>query len=201
MLKRLSVLIIAIICFYVNSALSMEAVRIVVLPFKIHALKELGYLESEIPQVIRSHLKQEGAVLLEADVAPEALFKEAALDIDNMREFGVKSGADYVIWGSLTWIGQKFSLDANIIESRGRESPEVFFKDGEGIENLLGSVKDLSRDFSVKLFKLEKVAEVSVIGNQRIEVDAIKRVIKTKPGDIYLSKSIPEDIKDHWCYK
>ena len=195
MLKRLSMLIIAIICLSVNSAHSMEAVRIVVLPFKIHALKELGYLESEIPKVIRSHLKQEGAVLLEADVAPDALFKEAALDIDNMRKFGVKSGADYVIWGSLTWIGQKFSLDANIIESRGRKSPEVFFQEGEGIENLLGSVKDLSRDFSVKLFKLEKVAEVSVIGNQRIEVDAIKRVIKTKPGDIYLSKSIPEDIK------
>jgi len=195
MLKRLSLLIIVIICFSANNAHSIEAVKIVVLPFEIHALKALGYLESEIPKVISSHLKQEGAVLLEVDVTPDALFKEADGSIDNIRRIGVKSGADYVIWGSLTWIGQKFSLDAKIVESRGRKSPEIFFREGEGIENLLGSVKNLSRDFSVKLFKLEKVVEVNVVDNQRIEIDAIKRVIKTKPGDIYLSKSIPEDIK------
>ena len=34
-----------------------------------------------------------------------------------------------------------------------------------------------------------------VAGNRRIEADAILRIIKTKPGDVYLAKSISDDLK------
>ena len=56
-------------------------------------------------------------------------------------------------------------------------------------------MKQLARDIGMKLFKREKVASVVIADNKRIEADAIKRVIKTKPGDIYLSKSLSEDLK------
>ena len=45
------------------------------------------------------------------------------------------------------------------------------------------------------IFKREKVVEVVVEGNQRIETDAIRRLIKTKPGDVYLAQNLAEDLK------
>jgi len=36
---------------------------------------------------------------------------------------------------------------------------------------------------------------VLVTGNKRIEADAIKKIIKTKPGDVYLAKSLSQDLK------
>lgn len=195
MLKRM-ILVAAFIGLLVNSAYAVEQVRILVLPFEIHALEQLGYLESEIPKVLTEHLEREGAIILETGTVPDVLpAGTAGPDIGRLRRIGSEKGADHVIWGSLTWIGQKFSLDARSVRSRGKEAPQVYFVEGEGVENLLGSVGDLSRDISVKLFRLEKVVEVNVVGNHRIEADAVKRVIRTKPGDIYIPKSVPKDIK------
>ena len=197
MLKRLFLrMIILLPLFMLNSAYAAEeAVKVIVLPFNIHALAELSYLVTEIPRVIGKHLKNDGATLLEATIDPDGLKQIMPKGEAGIRDFGMRNGADHVIWGSVTWIGEKFSLDAKIIRTEDGGSTEAFYEEGEGIENLLGAVKNLSRDLSVKLFKLEKVAEVRVVGNKRIEADAILRVIKTETGGIYQSKKIPEDIK------
>jgi outer membrane protein insertion porin family len=108
---------------------------------------------------------------------------------------GVQGGADYVVWGSLTWIGQQFSMDAKTIKTFGKAAPKVFFVEGQGIETLLGKVKELADLIGMKIFQREKVAEVLIKGNKRIESDAIKRIIKTAPGDIMLAKSLSEDLK------
>jgi len=115
--------------------------------------------------------------------------------IEGIRNVGVKSGADYVVWGSLTWIGQKFILVAKMIESFGEGSVGVFVKEGQGITNVSGTVKQIVRDMSMKLFKREKIAKVLVAGNKRIEADAIKRNIKTKSGDVYIAQSLSQDLK------
>ncbi len=195
MLRRLSLLIVTIMCFFPNTARSLETVRVVVLPFEVHTLKDLSYMKAEISEVIKRHLKEDGAVVLEPESAPDFTWEKKAESIDGIRNFGVQNGADYVVCGSLTWIGQKFSLDAKVVESFGEGQPNVFIKEGQGIENLLGTVKQLARDIGMKLFKREKVARVLVTGNKRIEADAIKRVIKTEPGDVYLARSLSEDLK------
>jgi len=152
-------------------------------------------MKTEISEVIKRHLKEDGAVVLEPESALDFTRGKKAESIDGIRNFGIQNGADYVVCGSLIWIGQKFSLDAQVVESFGEGLPNVFIKEGQGIENLLGTVKQLARDIGMKLFKREKVARVLVTGNKRIETDAIKRVIKTEPGDVYLARSLSEDLK------
>jgi outer membrane protein insertion porin family len=100
-----------------------------------------------------------------------------------------------VIWGSLTKIGERFSLDVKVMESYGAAPPEPVYVEGEGLETLLNSVQRLARDLGMKIFKREKVAGVIITGNKRIESEAIKRVMKTKKGDIYLAKHLQDDLK------
>ncbi len=195
MLRRLSLLIVAIMCFFPNTARSLETVRVVVLPFKVHTVKDLSYMKAEISEVIKRHLKEEGAVVLEPESALDFTWEKKAESIDGIRNFGVQNGVDYVVCGSLTWIGEKFRLDAQVVESFGEGLPNVIIKEGQDIENLLGTVKQFARDIGMKIFKREKVARVLITGNKRIEADAIKRVIKTEPGDVYLAKSLSEDLK------
>ena len=195
MLKRLGLIIVAILCFFPNTARSLEIVRVVVLPFELHTVKDLSYMQTEISDMIKRDLKQEGAVILEPGIIPGLAWEKVAKTTEGIRNFGVKRGADYVVWGSLTWIGQKFSLDAKMIETFGEGSVGVFVKEGLGIENVLGTVKQLVRDMSMNLFKREKVAKVLITGNKRIEGDAIKKIIKTKPGEVYLAKSLSQDLK------
>jgi len=193
--RHLSLVIVASLLIPLNIAHSMDSVKVVVLPFEIHARKDLSSLQNEILNVIKTYIKEEGAVILTPETVPAATLWETSQGYDAIRNFGIKNGADYVVWGSLTLIGQKFSLDVKMIKSLGEDPPQIFIKEGQGLENLSGVVKQLSRDIGMKLFKREKVVSVEITGNKRIESDAIKMIIKTKPGDIYLSKSLSDDLK------
>ncbi len=201
MLRRLCLIIIAILCFLPNTAHTLETVRVAVLPFEVHAVKDFSYMQTEISDRIKKDLKQEGVIILEPGIIPDFAEEKGTVTVEGIRNFGVKSGADYVIWGSLTWIGQKFILVAKMIESFEEGSVGIFVKEGRSIENLLGIVKQLVRDMSMKLFKREKVAKVLVAGNKRIEADAIKKIIKTKPGDVYIAKSLSQDLKAVYSMK
>ncbi|MCJ7615231.1 MAG: outer membrane protein assembly factor BamA, partial [Desulfobacterales bacterium] len=191
MQRSLNLLLMAIILFLPAKVYSLETVRVLVLPFEIHSQQELSYLKTEIQGIFKNHFKQNGAIVIEADSSLENQTKSIA----GMRNLGIKSGADYVVWGSLTWLEQKFSIDAKMIESFNNKPPNILFVEGEGIENLFGSVKKLAENLGIRLFRLGKVAKVLVEGNKRIETDAIKKYIKTKPGDIFNTKNISEDLK------
>ncbi len=195
MYRHLSLVIIALLLIPLNIAHSIDSVKVVVLPFEIHARKDLSSLQNEILNVIKTYMKEEGAFILTPEAVPAVTLWKTSQSFDAIRNFGIKNGADYIVWGSLTLIGQKFSLDVKMIKSLGEDSPQIFIKEGRGLENLSGVVKQLARDIGMKLFKREKVSGVVIAGNKRIESDAIKMIIKTKPGDIYLSKSLSDDLK------
>lgn len=198
MYRLLSLLIITTIFLLPNAAYSQRSVSIVILPFEIYSQEDLSYLKAEIPDVIKKQLKQDGAdviVLESISDLPDYPGKKTAMDIDAIRNIGVKNGTDHVVWGSFTRIGQKFSLDAKMIESFGQSPPKLFYVEGKGMENLLGSVNGLAGELGIKLFKREKIAEILIAGNKRIEADAIKKTIETLPGNVFLAKNLAKDLK------
>jgi len=194
MLKRLCLIIIGILCGFPVMGFGAERVQVMVLPFVIHAQQNLEYLKDQVPQLIQRHLERDGATIVKPDPAfstPSG--KEPA--IESIRLLGSQKGADVVVWGSLTWLGQNFSLDAKMVEAFADKPATSFFSEGKGVENLPAAVKSLSDAISSSLFKREKIAEVRVTGNKRIEQDAIKRIVKTQPGDTLLAKNLSEDLK------
>ena len=194
MLKRLIPFLIILVFLFPFPGSAQEPIHVIVLHFTIHSPGEFSHLETEIPDEIKKQLQQEGARVSVLNLGDQFFSKGEISRFDQIRKFGIEKKAEFVIWGSLTRIGHTFSLDAKLIESNSKEPPSIFIIEGEGIENLLGSVKQLSRDLELKLFKQEKIAGVVVSGNKRIEAVAIKRNIKTSPGDLYKTKNLSEDL-------
>ena len=182
-------------CFFPTALYARKKVSVTILPFEIYASDDLSYLELEISNVIKKFLEQEGAVVLVSPVDADKTGKQKAPNIKHVRQLGLAVGADYIIWGSMTWVGQQFSLDAKLLELFGAQTPDILSIEGQGIENLPASVNALARDIGVKLFAQEKIVEIRIQGNDRIEDDAIKRVIKANAGDIYRVKNLSEDLK------
>jgi outer membrane protein insertion porin family len=193
--RHLSLIIIATLLFLPNIARSADIVKVMVLPFDIHSSENLSSLQTEILTVLQAHIREEGAVTVASGITSEAALQEVSQNHEKIRHLGESKSADFVVWGSLTLIGQKFSLDVKMINVYKRGLPLIFIKEGQGIENLPGIVKQLASNIGMKLFKREKIVSVEIAGNKRIESDAIKRVIKTKPGDIYLPNRLSEDLK------
>ena len=179
----------------VPNAPAQPAVGVVVVPFAVHAQADLAYLKAEIPEAMRQQFAEDGANARVLDAETAAAWRQTGQSDVDVARSALQTGADYVVEGSLTFIGQNFSLDARLLSATGDRPPRVFTAVGQGVENLPGAVKKLARDIGLTLFRRDRVAEVQVQGNQRIETDAIRRVIKTKPGDVFGARNAADDLK------
>jgi outer membrane protein insertion porin family len=182
-------------CWLTGVVSAQQTVRVVILPFKINAQEDLSYLQKDIPQVIQTQLEQEGARVLVIDQESLDARDMQTENMDDIRVIAGETGTDFIIWGSLTWIGQNFSLDAMLLAPVEGDRTRTFSVEGEGVENLPGSLTSLVGELGLRLFKREKIAEVRLKGNDRIEEDAIRRVMTIKPGDILNPKNVSDEIK------
>jgi outer membrane protein insertion porin family len=195
MIKRAWWILFLLAGLLTGGASAQQSVRVIVLPFEIYAQEDLSYLQNEIPQAIKTQLEQEGAKVLILD---RTSLESRNIQIDriqDLRQLSIDIGAEFVVWGSLTWLGQNFSLDVKLLSSEPGKKPDLFSVEGEGVENLPGTLESLVSELELKLFKREAIVKVLIRGNVRIEEDAIRRVLKIKPGDIFNEKNISDEIK------
>jgi outer membrane protein insertion porin family len=172
-----------------------ETPKVAILPFTIHGPDEIGYLKQEIPKVLGQYLQQNGALLVDPTQYLTSEVDSYPKDIKSLRTLGTKIGADFLIFGSLTRIVNRFSLDAALIKMATKDPPVVNYVEGEGIENLLGTVKRLADKIQIKLFKQQLISQVLIKGTKRIEPDAIRRIIRTQPGDFFSDKALSDDLR------
>jgi outer membrane protein insertion porin family len=151
------------------SAIAQEEIRVVVLPIEVHAPERLDYIGRQIRELVEEQLREGGVVVVELGEPLQGVPGTEEGGLNRLRTLGLRVGADFVIWGSLTKIGKRFSLDVKVMESYGVAPPGPVYVEGEGLETLLDSVQGLARDLGIKIFRREKVAEVIITGNKRIE--------------------------------
>jgi len=195
MFKRLGLIILIFICFFSSSLFAKKPVTVVILPFEIHSSDDYSNLQTEIPNVLKKHLQQDGVTVPDVDIQKGLSPENTAKGKNQIRNLGIQGGADYIIWGSMTWIGKQFSLDIKMMKVLGESLPIVFSTESKGIENLLHAVKKLAGNISLKLFKREVIIKIIIEGNKRIESDAIKKVIVAAPGDVFIPKNLSNDLK------
>ena len=177
------------------SAGAADPIRVMVLPFSINATKDIGYLNTQIAELLADKLKQDGADIVKPDAETDQELLQGGMDLEKMRRIAQSHRLDRIIWGSFTLVGERFSLDVHTAEPRAGTPPMDFNAEGTQLENLLKVLNGLGQQISLKLFHREIVAEVRVKGNKRIESDAILRMVKTKAGAIYQKDQVSKDIK------
>jgi outer membrane protein insertion porin family len=184
-------------CLFPAGAVATNGpLAVLILPFDINAAQDLGYLRTEIPKVIGQDLGREGIRVLPPPTAVPPPTGKSDSSPEAIRQAAEQAGADFVIWGSLTMIGQQFSLDMRLLEVLNLAPPRVFTVLGRGLENLPLEVKKLVGDILLVLLEQKKILRIDITGNQRIESDAILRVVKTKPGDVYSVADLSADLKN-----
>lgn len=196
MLKRLFPVLFFFLFMAVQAADAIEAVHVLVLPFEIHASQDLSYLKEDIPEVVLEPLKNDGAVPVEMDPAQLDEVQRLTSDIAALKKVGLAAGADHVVWGSMTRIGNDISLDIRMVATMGDDPVFSVYEAGTGMENLRALAKKSAEKLARRLFNRQIITQVKVVGNQRIEADAIERVIRVKAGDVLRVGELSKDVKN-----
>ncbi|MEA1969792.1 MAG: outer membrane protein assembly factor BamA [Thermodesulfobacteriota bacterium] len=192
LLKRIIfVLICSVFVFSIN-AFAKEKLKVGIVPFTIHADRDMQNYGESILLMIAENLENNGAAtVILKDLKPGALKKYKKLE-----DAGIKYGVDYLIKGSIFAAGGKISVDTEMIRILpSLSTPLSFFIEVKEIKNLLPGVKDLTKEMVGEIFHKRIISEITIAGNKRIESYAVLQVIDLKKGDLFNQKVLSENLK------
>lgn len=118
-------------------------VVVALLPFRVNGPAEIGYLGQAVPDILATRLAtltpaEQGAVAAAIQRRGAGPITEAVA-----REVGRESGAQFVVMGTLTAIGERLSLDARILPVTSGRAATVYIQ-GEGLADFLTHVGSLA---------------------------------------------------------
>ncbi len=194
MIKRIVLLIVSAVFLFTGAAAAADSRKIAILPIEVHSLQDAGNLETQMAGILAQALTAQG---MKTVTGEEMASPAGSIDRKpkSLRQLGIKYGADYVLWGSLTWFEQQYSLDIKVLETFGQKGVETFFAEGNRIDSLFETLRMTARRIALKVLDQQLIARVQIAGNDRIESDAIRRVIRVKGGDLLKADAVADDIR------
>ena len=129
---------------------------ILILPFNIHSEKDLSFLQAGIQDMLSTRLAEKGQVTVVDKVKAVEAYRElqGRFTSDRLQETGKKYEADYVLYGSLTVLGDNLSLDAQVLDVMKGSSPETLSRQISGMDGLIPEINDFAGSVKKKLFNL-----------------------------------------------
>ena len=132
-----------------------KPVRVALLPFNMHAPKDMMYLQDGIREMLASRLGKPGKVqIVDKNAVTQAL---GGAKSEISRETAVQAGktlkADYVLFGSLTALGQAVSIDAGILSVASPSADPVSVStQTKSMDEVVPQINRFAQEINQKLF-------------------------------------------------
>jgi TolB-like protein len=128
--------------------------KVAILPFMIYSQENLDYLREGVYDILTSRISVEGKiVVIERSLVERALYEERPTRLDEAAatKIGMRVGADYIVLGSITKIGDYISLDARMISLTEEKPPLTAFTQHKGIDDVMVKIGDFAQDIGFKI--------------------------------------------------
>ncbi|ABK17433.1 hypothetical protein Sfum_1746 [Syntrophobacter fumaroxidans MPOB] len=139
-------------------------VKVAVLPFTMHAPSDLAYLQSGVRDMLTSRLAWQGKVqVLDRSVTDQAVRSpKSDLSPAEAMKIGNTLRADYVLYGSITALGQAISIDARMVPVSGKGDP-ISLSTQAKMDEVIPQINAFAQQINQKVFARpgEKVQEAA----------------------------------------
>uniref|UniRef100_A0A7C4NZL7 TolB N-terminal domain-containing protein n=1 Tax=Thermodesulfobacterium geofontis TaxID=1295609 RepID=A0A7C4NZL7_9BACT len=123
-----------------------ETKRVLILPFDIYSPPEYSYLKEAIPEMLISRLFSPSKIeIVEMEKVKEEIKNFEKINRKTAEDLGNKFKANYVIWGSITVLGEGVSIDAQIIDLSGEKKPAQFFQEIKNISDIIPQISKFAQ--------------------------------------------------------
>jgi TolB-like protein len=130
------------------------AKTVAIVPFKVNADKDMGFLRDGVYDMLSSRLLKAGEVEVMSRAAVEKALPPApgVTTESAAREFGKKLGADFVLFGSITALGNSLSLDSKMVDVAGAKPTVSFFDQSEDAGAIITKINTMAADINARMF-------------------------------------------------
>ena len=156
MRKRLFgfILLFSLVLIAAGGGMADEPSRVVIVPFKINADRDLSFLQEGILDMLTSRLSWENKVVVVAREDTNEAIKDVSMPLNEeiARTIGAKLRASHVLFGSLTMFGSSVSLDSKMVDVLQKRPTLTFFKQSKEIDDVIPHVNLLASEIQEKVF-------------------------------------------------
>lgn len=145
---------------HVGWSLADTPSKIVIVPFKINAAEKFSFLREGLTDMLTSRLAWQGKMVVVDKYKTQEALKGISGDIDEKkaRDIGKKLGAHYVLFGSLTIIGNNISIDGRLVDIENQTPPATIYNQSQGIDTVMPTINAFATEINQKIFGGETAA-------------------------------------------
>ncbi|HBT03322.1 MAG TPA: hypothetical protein DIT22_07855 [Thermodesulfobacterium commune] len=112
--------------------------KVLILPFDVYADRDLSYLKEAIPEMLVSRLFAPNKIEVVDPELVKGVVKEVKkINKETAQSLGQRFNVDYVIWGSVTVLGEAVSIDAQMLSLTSPKKPVQFFQELKGVSEVI----------------------------------------------------------------
>lgn len=128
--------------------------RVAIFPFSMHTPPQLNYLQDGIRDMLGSRLGWQGKVSVMDKNTVEAAVRGVKGDMTpaEATRIGKSLKADYVLYGSVTGLGQSISIDAKMVPIAGNAEPMPVFAQSKTLDDVIPQVNNMAQKINQKIF-------------------------------------------------
>lgn len=136
------------------SADSAAPVKVAILPFTMHTPPDLAYLQDGIREMLASRLAWQGKVqvLDRAQTAQALQGMKSDLALTDAMRIGSSLKADYVLFGSITALGQAISIDAKMAPVTRQGEPIALYAQTKSLDEVIPRINQFAQQVNQKVF-------------------------------------------------
>ncbi|MEJ2156963.1 MAG: VCBS repeat-containing protein [Desulfobacteraceae bacterium] len=135
----------AVLLLFFSVAQASSPKKVLLIPFTVYSSNDLTYLQEGIGQMLASRLSQDGTVQV-IQAGPDVAASQ------NPADQAKAMGADYMVTGSLTMIGDSVSTDAKVLDVILGKQVLTFGRAGKTQADIIDHVDQLAMEINAKLF-------------------------------------------------
>jgi len=140
--------------FLFTTALAKTPSKVLIVPFNIHSDKDLSFLQDGIKDMLSTRLAYEDKVVRFSNEEVRQAVDEMAGTISEQTvlALGEKLGADYVIFGSLTVLGDSSSTDARCVDVHQKKAMVTFNQSGNNLGDVISHIDRFAKQINETIF-------------------------------------------------
>ena len=127
---------------------AQQTKSIAILPFAVNSSENINYIRDGIWDMLISRVTVSGKTnVVSKSTVLDALSKQAGKELTqaDVSALGKRLNADYVVWGSITKIGDSLSLDGKMLDVASSQSPVTLYEQTRGMNEVITKISDFSQ--------------------------------------------------------
>ncbi|MFA4916636.1 MAG: FG-GAP-like repeat-containing protein, partial [Syntrophales bacterium] len=125
-----------------------EKTKLAVFPFSVHSAENMDYLQHGISDMLSSRITSNGSIeVISKDAVINALKETQGkeLTLSDVYSLGKKINVDFIVWGSITKVGNSLSIDGKLVDITAYKSPVGIFTQCRSMDEVIPKISDFAQ--------------------------------------------------------